>query len=334
MGAAEPERAPQQTAGAWRMTGNSPIPADVIGLPDRALYRVSGADKAAFFDRVLTQNFSAFGSAGQPNLVYAALLTPQGKVVGDLFCGLPESAEHNPDGPDRPDWPDRPDRPVGDFLLDLPQSRAGQILAVLNRYRLRAQVEYASWPGLGVWACDTPPSGAFFAAPDPRPGMGWRAYLPVERMVLPGSEPGVYRARRFDALVPDPACDSLHESDFALELNLDLLSAIDFKKGCFVGQEVTSRMKRKGRIRTRSRCVEIAPDPGPDESGPDYGARIFANGLELGEIRSALPPGFGGTHDGIRAIAVIRLDRWAEADPGQIRLADGRAVRLIGALED
>lgn len=332
MGAPGPGCAADQAQGTGKLSPPHAFPADGIRLPDRTLIRMQGADKAVFFDRVLTQGFRDFPGEGRPEpppeLVYAALLTPQGKVVGDLFCACPETA---PDSPG--------DNSEGDFLLDLPESRAAGILAALNRYRLRALIGFAPWPGLAVWASESALAGALFTMPDPRPGMGWRTYRPVDAPVPPGPEPTTYRARRFSALVPDPAWDSRPESDFALELNLDLLAAIDFKKGCFVGQEVTSRMKRKGRIRTRSRLVEILPASqfgGPASGGsvPEYGARIIANGLELGEIRSALPGGSAGEADHARALAVIRLDRWAEVDATQIHLADGRPVRLIGALED
>lgn len=328
------------------MSGNEGLPDGGIILPDRTMIRVRGADKAAFFDRVLTSNFRDFGMQGQPDLVYSALLTPQGKVLGDLFCAAlsaaPGGAPRGGLGGAGPPVSDGSDR---DFLLDLSQATAGRMLEALNRYRLRAQIEFLPWPGLGVLACESHPevrmlAQAVFAAPDPRPGMGWRVYAPLGSDLVSGPEPAAIRARRFRALAPDPAWDSRPDTDFALELNLDLLAAIDFRKGCFVGQEVTSRMKRKGRIRTRSRLVEIMPDCGladqasgaaPPEVVPEYGARILANGLELGEIRSALAT--GAAH-GAQALAVIRLDRWAEADPAQIRLADGRPVRLIGALED
>src|SRR5690606_22585844 len=108
---------------------------------------------------------------------------------------------------------------------------------------------------------------------------------------------------------PDPAANAEPDKDFPIELNLDLLNGIDFRKGCFVGQEVTSRMKRRGVIKTRMLPIEF------DGAAPPAGAEVLAGALRAGVVRT------GG--DG-RALALLRLDRIGEAG----LTVEGRPVRV------
>jgi folate-binding protein YgfZ len=233
----------------------------------RSLLRVSGPDAEGFLNGLLTQNVAAIGRVG-----YAALLTPQGKIVADMFI-----------------W-----REAGEFLLDLAADRAEGVARRLAMFKLRAKVEIA--PAAAAASAD--------AAADPR-----LASLPPRR---PGEDldPGPALALG----VPDLARDVAPEEIFALEGLLEELNGVDFKKGCFPGQENVSRMKR--RATTRRKLCRIAFTGPP----PAFGSPIFADAAELGTVRSGL--------DDV-AIALIRLDRAREAvDKGATLMARETPIRL------
>ncbi len=249
-------------------------------LSDRALVRVSGPDARSFLQGLVTQDVETLVSG---ELRYGALLTPQGRLIADLFfLGEDESV-----------------------LLDVSTGRRNDLIQRLSLYRLRAKVKvepvegcvYAAWNGteaVADWICD------------PRlPALGRRRYGG-------GADAGVegdYEAHRLALGVPDPACDAPEGDAYPIEANLDLLNGVDFRKGCFVGQETTSRMKRRGQI--KSRMVPIVFDGTP----PPRGTEILAGELRAGEVRSG--------REG-RAIALVRLDRAAAS----ILTADGRLVAL------
>jgi folate-binding protein YgfZ len=119
----------------------------------------------------------------------------------------------------------------------------------------------------------------------------------------------VYDAHRLMLGVPDPAKDCPPDTTFPIEANFDLLGGIDFKKGCFVGQETTSRMKRRGAIKSRMVAVTF------DRPAPAFGAELLAGDLRAGEVR---------TGAGDRAMALVRLDRIEGAG----LTVDGRPARV------
>jgi hypothetical protein len=250
-------------------------------LNSRALVRVSGPDRLDFLQGLLTNDVESL-KAGEAR--FAALLTPQGKVLFDLFVvGRGE-----------------------DVLLDAAAARREELIRRLSMYRLRAKAEIAA-DGGGVWALWGGAS-ADGAVPDPRlPVLGLRAYGEA-----PGPETAdeaAYEAWRLSLGVPDSARDCQPDRTFPIEADFDLLNGIDFKKGCFVGQETTSRMKRRGQI--KNRMLPIAFDGPP----PPFGAEVLAGELRAGEVLSG--------RDG-RAMALLRLDRIEGAD----LTVDGRPVRV------
>jgi folate-binding protein YgfZ len=181
----------------------------------------------------------------------------------------------------------------------------------LSMYRLRAKVEIA--------VDDTPVSALFGAqdlsaaveppfVADPRlPALGQRGYGAVAPAEAPIADEAAYEAFRLSLGVPGPA-DWGSEKTYPIEANFDLLGGIDFKKGCFVGQETTSRMKRRGQIKTRMLPIVF------EGATPAPGAEVLAGELRAGEVCS----GTAG-----RAIALLRLDRIA----GELTV-DGRPVRV------
>ena len=261
-----------------------PAKTRLASLESRALIAVGGADWRSFLQGLLTQDVETL-AAGEVR--FGALLTPQGRLLFDLFLvGRGDDA--------------------GCWLDCLAQKRAA-LIQRLTIYRLRAKVtlEPDAMPVFAAWGGEGPPPGAGWAA-DPRlPALGWRGYGVLAQADASEAD---YDAHRLGLGVPGPA-DWSDEATYPIEADFDLLNGIDFKKGCFVGQETTSRMKRRGAI--KSRMLPIAFDGPP----PAPGAEVLAGTLRAGEVLS------GGAG---RAIALVRLDRIE----GAALTADGRALRV------
>jgi len=242
-------------------------------LTSRALIAVRGPDWRPFLQNLLSNDVE---SLGEGELRIALLLTPQGKYLFDLFVTVSR------------------DEAGEDFaLLDVQAAQREALIGRLKLYRLRAKVEiealegsvFASWGGQGV------PGDGWMA--DPRlAALGWRAYGLVGEV---DTDEDAYDDLRLALGVPDPAKDCISDQTFPLEADWDLLHAIDFHKGCYIGQETTSRMKRRSAVKTRMVPLRFdgpAPLPGtPVETSA---------GLRAGEVLSG--------RDG-RALALLRLDR-------------------------
>jgi folate-binding protein YgfZ len=253
----------------------------VAHLASRALVQVRDADWREFLQGLLTQDVASL----QPGeLRFAALLTPQGRLLFDLFVlGLHDGA-----------------------ILDVEAARRDALIQRLSIYRLRAKVEIAPDDGRvwAAWGSETadPPWIA-----DPRlAALGYRAYGPPPRPETANEDD--HSAWRLSLGVPDPARDAYPDKTYPIEADFDLLNGLDFRKGCYVGQETTSRMKRRGEIRTRT--LPIVFDGAP----PAPGAEILAGELRAGQV---LTGGLG------RAMALVRLDRIR----GVELTVDGRPVR-------
>lgn len=255
----------------------------VARLASRAVIAVSGPDWRSFLQGLLTQDVDSLAPG---ELRFSALLTPQGKLLHDLFvAGTPDGA-----------------------LLDVAAERREAILQRLSMYRLRAKVELTA-SDLPVHAVFDPAGGPVSGEAlhaDPRlPSLGARAYAPG---LLADVDEDAYEAHRLAMGAPGPA-DWGSEIHYPIEADFDLLAGIDFKKGCFVGQETTSRMKRRGVI--KNRMLPITFDGPP----PAFGAEVLAGELRAGEVLS----GRVG-----RAMALLRLDRI----DGAALTVDGRPVRV------
>lgn len=274
-------------------------------LPDRALVAVTGPDAKSFLQGLLTQDVETLATG---ELRHGALLSPQGRLLFDLFLL----------GRDDGVW------------LDVAADRRDALIQRLTLYRLRAKVEIA--------AIETEVSALFTVRPgegrdpdgvaasrdsewipafagmdrwmvDPRlPALGLRGYGATPPADAVTAEPAAYDAHRLSLGVPATA-DFGDDATYPIEADFDLLAGVDFHKGCFVGQETTSRMKRRGQI--RSRMLPIAFDGPP----PPYGTEVLAGELRAGQVLSGI--------DG-RAMALLRLDRIE----GATLTADGRPVRV------
>jgi folate-binding protein YgfZ len=269
-------------------------------LPSRALISIAGPDWRGFLQGLITQDVETLAPR---EARFAGLLTPQGRLLWDMFvvgrddgCRLDVAAEHR-----------------------------DAVIQRLTMYRLRAKVEIAAdddgvvdqFPAHPGESRD--PSGGSAWVPalagmsgmwvqDPRlPELGWRGYGVDAPDGAQVATEAAYDARRLALGVPG-AADWGSDRAYPIEADFDLLHGIDFKKGCFVGQETTSRMKRRGQVKTR--MLPIAFEGAP----PPPGTEVLAGDLRAGEVCSGA--------DG-RAIALLRLDRIS----GALTTA-GRPVRV------
>jgi folate-binding protein YgfZ len=257
-------------------------------LTSRALAAVRGPDWRPFLQNLLSNDVERL----EPGQLRAALLlTPQGKYLFDLFV-TPQTDEAG--------------KEFG--LIDVLAGQREALIARLKLYRLRAKVEIEEMEGsvFVAWGGETLPGEGWLA--DPRlPALGWRGYGLVGQV---DTEEDAYDALRLDLGVPDPAVDCVSDQTFPLEANYDLLNAIDFHKGCYIGQETTSRMKRRSAVKTRMVPIVFGGPALPPGAPVETAA-----GLRAGEVLS----GRAG-----RALALLRLDR---AVSGPLT-AGGKAVTL------
>lgn len=232
--------------------------------PDRTVWSLTGKDALTFLQGLVSNDVRPLETA--PGIVWAALLTPQGKYLADFFVLR---------------------RDGGDLLIDIATALAPATLRRLTMYRLRADVQIAPVAlhvqrGLGP----IPPD----ALPDPRhPALGWRAYSEAE-----GTAPAIdWDAIRVAHLIPESGIELIPDDSYILEAGFERLHGVDFRKGCYVGQEVTARMKHKTELRKGLARVVL-------EGRAPVGTEITAGEKTVGRLFTQ--------SDG-HAIAYLRLDQ-------------------------
>ena len=247
-------------------------------LPHRASIKVSGPDWAKFLKGLCTAHIETLDAEVQQGrfarLHYGAFLRPQGKMIGDVLLHAAAA---------------------DDIRLDVPLSVRDELLAKLNMYKLRAQVT--------IEALDTPAFVAFGGVlegflRDPRSDVVGSNFAMSYSPQQATADIWEWIAFRMALGLSDPGYDFDADELYAIDANLDLLDAIDFHKGCYVGQELTSRMKRRGQIKNR-----ILPFHYENEA-PEMGAEILNDERRAGEVLLA-GHGIG--------LGLMRLDRLAEA---------------------
>lgn len=237
-------------------------------LPARGVLELSGEDRVAFLQGLVSNDVT---QAGPGRIVWAALLTPQGKWLADFFIHA-----------------------HGETLrLDCERAQLPMLMQRLSRFRLRSRVAFADisdsafvhafWGEIGVRSA--------LAAPDPRlPEAGLRAILP-ER-VAPPHFAEYYEPHRIYLGLPDGSKDLDAEKTVLLEAGFDELNGISWTKGCYMGQELTARTKYRGLVKRRLVPV-VVEGPLPARDTP-----ITADGVQVGEMKS----GLGG-----RGLALLRI---------------------------
>lgn len=266
--------------------------------------RVTGDDARPFLDGLLTCGMDRV-SPDSPR--FGGLLTPQGKLLFDFLV-----FEAPPDA-------------GGGFYLDCAAVFAPDLVKRLGFYRLRAKVAVENLSGslaiVAGWGdAAKPPDEMGLVAGDPRlPALGWRAIVaPDDAATLASSgeeAADAYEAHRIGLGVPKGGRDFLWNAAFPHEALMDQLHGVDFDKGCYVGQEVVSRMQHRGTARTR-----IVPIVYHDGFTAEAGSEVTAGGRTVGTV---------GTGINGRGLAMIRLDRAADAlAAGELITAGGLPVSL------
>lgn len=229
----------------------------------RTLLRLSGTDANDFLQRLITNDVSK----AKDGLVYAALLTPQGKFIADFFVVADGEA----------------------LLIDVATSHAPTLAQRLTMYRLRADVQIEEIPLVVSRGTGPAPSGSY---PDPRhSALGWRLYGDTDH-----SDDTNWDALRVAHVIPETGIE-LTPDTYILETGFERLNGIDFRKGCYVGQEIAARMKHKTELKKGLAQVAI-------DGGAPVGTQITADGKPVGTLYTQ--------SDG-RALAHLRFDRAAGA---------------------
>src|SRR6516165_5210167 len=277
-------------------------------LPERGIIKVVGDDARKFLHGLVTTDMLGLAPG---TARFGALLTPQGKIIADFFVTEALQA----DG--------------GGFFLDSPRALAVTLVEKLNLYKLRAKVlvedlteilgVLAVWDGQDTTKGCAAKQGLTYA--DPRlPALGFRVMIPPHRATAAASELGAalvgtedYEAHRIALGVPRGGVDFAYGDAFPHEADMDQLGGVDFAKGCYVGQEVVSRIEHRGIARTRAVALRY------DGAQPENGAPVTAGERQVGTMGSAV----GGL-----GIALVRLDRVPEAEQTALA-AGGIPIRLI-----
>jgi len=274
-------------------------------LPDRGVVKVAGDDARRFLNGLVTNDMAKVAPA---NPRFAALLTPQGKIIVDFIIAEAPA----PDG--------------GGFFLDCPRALVPELVEKLNFYKLRAKViceDLSDVLGVMVVWNGAGDSEYGLSYPDPRlPALGTRVMLPPHVAAEAAADLGAtladaesYDAHRIALGIPRGGFDFIYADTFPHEADMDQLNGVDFDKGCYVGQEVVSRVEH--RASARSRVLPIAYD----EFSPLSGLPITAGDKQVGTL--------GSTAKG-RGLALMRLDRIENAMADGIPLeAGGIAIRPV-----
>lgn len=279
-----------------RRAGGSGDKMKAAHLTDRGVVRVGGPEARAFLQGLVTGNVVTLG---RDEARWAALLSPQGKILFDFLMIAAE------DG----------------VLLDVNREQIPELVKRLSMYKLRAKVEirderehmavialYGGAPGEGARDSRHPDMGARLIVP--------AATIDAQMLTL-GGDCGMtdYAAHRIALGVPEGGVDFAYGDAFPHEADMDQLNGVDFKKGCFVGQEVVARMQYRGTTRNRVLRVML------DGAAPPPGSIVMAGEIKVGVM---------GSSAGAQGLALLRIDRAEEAaQTGQTLISGDTRLRLI-----
>jgi folate-binding protein YgfZ len=253
---------------------------EIIALPERRLVSILGEDAAAFLQGLVTIDVTALKEG---TATYCGLLTPQGKILFDFLVS------HRPQG----------------FLIDCVGDQRDDLLKRLGLYKLRAKIAIAPEDGLAAYAILSEEGDGLA---DSRPGMGERIY---HAAAPPEGEHAHYHSRRIELGFAEGGHDFAPSTLFPHEAGFDQFGALSFTKGCFVGQEVVSRMEHRGTARSRIVPARV------EGALPTKDTPVTAGSTPLGRVLS-------GT--GELVLALIRLDRLAEATAAGSEITAGESM--------
>jgi folate-binding protein YgfZ len=229
---------------------------------DRRIFQITGADALPFLQGLTSNDVLPLAKA--PGIVWTALLTPQGKYLADFF--VVNTGET--------------------LLLDIKDSLADTTLRRLTMYKLRSDVAFGPSALVAIRGLGPAPADAL---PDPRhEALGWRAYRSL------GDAPQIdWDAIRVAHVIPESGIELIPDDSYLLENGFERLNGVNFRKGCYVGQEVTARMKHKTELRKGLTRVTI------DGEAP-VGTDVLAADKVVGRLF---------TQSGTHALAHLRLDQ-------------------------
>jgi tRNA-modifying protein YgfZ len=272
-------------------------------LPDRGVIKVIGDGARNFLHGLVTADILKL----TPGVAcFCALLTPQGKIIADFLVVEARSE----DG--------------GGFFLDVSGALVATLIEKLNLYKLRAKILIEDLSEvLGVLAVWNGAAATVYGPcyGDPRlPELGMRIMIPPHRAADAAADLGTalvraddYEAHRIALGIPRGGIDFAYGDAFPHETDMDQLGGVDFAKGCYVGQEVVSRIEHRGTARTRAVPIRY------DGVAPASGIAIKAGERQVGTMGSSMAG---------RGIALLRLDRVAEADGGALN-AGGVPIHIV-----
>ena len=236
---------------------------------------VTGADAEKFLQGLITNDIRILET--NP-VIYSCILTPQGKFLYDFFIYHLN----------------------GGYLIEAGVNAGqGNLMTLLLKYRLRARVEISAVPVTvlaGFGALPEPPSSAIVVHDPRHPDMGWRMVSTTDIPALPACtevDAALYHERRIANVIPDGDIDAEPSLSTLEEMNIPRLHGVSFKKGCFLGQELTARIENRGLAKRHIECVMIPPDL--DQAGRD----IYLDGQVCGTLRG---------RSGIMALALLKDD--------------------------
>jgi hypothetical protein len=265
-------------------------------LSDRGVIKVAGLDATTFLHKLLTNSMLDIPE-GESR--YTGLLTAQGKLMFDFFVApLPEGAA------------------AGHFI-DCLREQVSELMKKLNFHKMRWKITIEDQSdALGVaafWGEAAPAIDSALVYRDMRaPGMGQRLIAPHSELArIDGSDEAAYEAHRVAEGVPKGGLDFAYGDTFLHDANLDFLHGVDFKKGCYVGQEVVARVHFRNSA--RKRIVKIRFD-GPT---PEAGTQVMAGETAIGQV---------GSTAGSQGLAMLRLDRLEEAKSAGTAVKAGEAA--------
>ena len=249
----------------------------IIILKDRDIISISGSDSASFLQNIITNDIDKLNES---NSLYSALLTPQGKYLHDFFILKHEK----------------------NYLIDCESEAAENLLSCFQKYKLNANIEFKNITSDNSVAIITykkfqqiqKNDVVDIVFSDPRTNlMGARIISKLEKLNLAIKKLGLkltdeeqYFETAHALGLPIKGLKKLQNQIFALELNFEEEKGVDFKKGCYIGQENTSRMKLGNKLRRR-----ILPLKTSDELKD--GSEIFFKNKVIGKVMISKPKAFG-----------------------------------------
>ena len=222
---------------------------------NRAILALNGKDKIDFLQALTTNNIE---NVSEDEIIYTAILSPQGKYLFDFFVFTLDKNE---------------------IFIDIHKSRAADLKKFLEFYKLNSDVI------ISFVNCQIVLSSVreeIFCFADPRAkNLGWRCYDFKEQFVNQGKGFAEFEINRIMSLIPETGLELIPEKSYILELNFEKINGVDFKKGCYIGQEVTARMKHKASLKNKLFCGHIPTNP---ENKDDK--KVYSNGKVVGDIYS------------------------------------------------